>query len=90
MNFEEFQAWVGSLVAQGRLTAEQRSDVETQRQLFDANRDMIEAEYWGRLAGYLGGELLVADRVRELLDRAREIYDGRRQLYFEPVGFDPF
>lgn len=90
MNEQEFLSWLQTLLRERRLTREQVNDLRQQRELFDAERQMIEAEFQGRAVGYVAGERWVQDCVPDLLDRVAEVFRGSRQLYFEPIGYTAF
>ena len=90
MNEQEFLNWLEALLGERRLTPEQTDDLRRQRELFDAERQVIEAEFQGRAVGYIADEQWVQDCVPDLLDRAVRVFGGSRQLYFEPIGYTAF
>jgi hypothetical protein len=59
--------------------------VRRQRARFDEERGRIEAEFVGRVVGFVADERVVSDRVSTLLDDVLERYGGARQVYFEPI-----
>lgn len=90
MSEQEFLNWLENLRGDRKLTHQQVNDLRRQRELFDAERQMIEAEFQGRAVGYIADERWVEDCVPDLLDRAVGIFGGSRQLYFEPIGYTAF
>lgn len=90
MNEQEFLNWLETLLRERKLTREQVNDLRRQRELFDAERQMIETEFQGRAVGYIADERWVQDCVPDLLDRAVRVFSGSQQLYFEPIGYTAF
>jgi hypothetical protein len=90
MNEQEFLNWLQTLLAEGNLTNEQVADLRRQRELFDAERSIIETQFLGHAVGYIADERWVEDSVPDLLDRAVSAFDGSCQLYFEPIGYTAF
>jgi hypothetical protein len=74
-------------LAGGHMTQAQVDDVREQRARFDSNREAIERDHSGRAAGFVAGQMVVAESVEELVDRAKREFPGR-MLYAEPIGFD--
>jgi hypothetical protein len=88
VTYEEFAAWIRSLVQQGRLAESDASDILEQRRLFDEQRSIIEAEFDGAVVGIVAGERITRHTTAELLDAARAGFSGRL-VYFEPIGRSP-
>jgi hypothetical protein len=85
VTYEEFAAWIQSLVQQGRLTGSGANDVLEQRRLFDQQRSNIETEFDGSVVGVVAGERITRRTTAELLDAASADFSGRL-VYFEPIG----
>lgn len=86
MTTEEFEQWLSSLVRGGRLEPGEYDELVLQRRLFDQNRARIEAEFPGRVVGYIAGNEVIGDSVPELLAAAQR-FSG--QVYFEPTPNPP-
>jgi hypothetical protein len=84
-----FREWLNDEVSAGRMTLDQNQDLLVQKGQFDADRQRIERELRGTVAGYIAGVLRSADTVHELLRQANDFAPGR-MVYFEPIGFDLF
>jgi hypothetical protein len=82
MTVEALQAWLDSLVEQNRMLPHERDRLMRGRELFDMNRQMVEAELPGRVVGFDEDRRLVAGSANELLNLAGP--EGR-PLYFEYV-----
>jgi len=82
---EELAIWLASLVETGDLTSPQAEDVLEQRQRFDERRPLFEREMRGRMVGFAGGEIFVADTTVTLLDEVIEQFGGERLAYFEAI-----
>jgi hypothetical protein len=89
MTYEEFADWTYALAEEERLTPDQAEDLRRQRALFDEQREMIEAEYAGAVAGFVDDDLVVTRGVSLILNEALERFGGERQLYFEPLPARP-
>jgi hypothetical protein len=86
VNFEEFAAWLGEEMREGRLEEYQVADLLAQRLMFDERRSMIESEFRRQAVGYIANDLQAAGSVAALLDQTARAFPDR-MLYFEPIGY---
>ena len=81
----EFERSLTAHVESGLFTESEKDDMLLQKMTYEANRDMIESKYYGKIVGIAGGELIVGESVHEVIERVKNTMP-RKMVYLERVG----
>lgn len=84
MPLSDVGAVIQEEVLAGRMTVEESVDVMAQNGLFELNRAELESAHRGQWAGFVAGNLLLADSQGDLLIQAEQIAP-ESLMYYEQL-----